>query len=65
MSMTPQEQKVLDLTVELWNAFLDLPDQHPHDAPETMRDLHNIQNRLMARVAVRAHPERFVAGGSQ
>jgi hypothetical protein len=51
--------KVLDLTAQLWNAFLDLPDRHPSDAEEMAHDIHNIQHRVMARLAVRTHPELF------
>ena len=57
--MTDDEKRVLELTALLWNAFIALPDRHPADAEEMQRDIHNIQHRVMARVAVRAHPEFF------
>jgi hypothetical protein len=57
--VTEAERALLDLTVQLWNAFLALPDRHPADAEEMQRDIHNIQHRVMARVAVRENPEYF------
>lgn len=57
--MTDQEKKLIWLTAELWNEFLSLPDRHPSDAQEMERDIHNIQNRIMARVAVRSNPDIF------
>lgn len=55
--MTEEEKRALALTGELWNAMLALPDKHPHESEEHMRDIHNIQNRLLARVAKRTNPE--------
>lgn len=55
--MTPEEIALLELTAKVWNLFLELPDRHPCDDEETARDLHNIQNRICARVAKRANPE--------
>lgn len=57
--LTLQERQVLDLTAELWNAFAALPDKHPSDAAEMQRDIHDIQNRIMARAARRNEPEFF------
>ena len=57
--MTEAEKRLLQMTADLWNAFLDLPDRHPSDAEETQRDIHNIQNRIMARCAVRSCPDLF------
>lgn len=59
MSLTKQEKDILVMTAKLWNALLELPDQHPTANAENMRDIHDIQNRLMARVAKRAEPELF------
>lgn len=57
--LTAQELAVLQMTAELFNALMALPDKHPSDADDFTRDIHAIQNRLMARLAVRAHPEFF------
>lgn len=51
--MTEDEEKLLDLTVRLWNGFLALPDHHPTDRDEMCRDIHDIQHRLMARATRR------------
>jgi len=48
------------MTADLWNAIADLGGLHRCDLEETARDIHNIQNRIMARVAKRAHPDVFV-----
>ncbi|WP_337869992.1 hypothetical protein [Meiothermus sp.] len=34
--------------------LLDLPVFHPSEREETVRDLHNLQSRLLARVGLRA-----------
>lgn len=57
--MTEEEKRVLALTAELWNALIALPAPHGHDNAEHMRDIHDIQNRLMARVARRTNRELF------
>lgn len=59
MSLTEQEKIVLATTASLWNQLNALPPPHRHDREEHMRDIHNIQNRIMARLAVRSHPEIF------
>ncbi|GEM_PF-5709516 len=51
--LTTAETDVLDMSSELWNAIVHLSDHHPADLAETARDIHNIQNRVMARVARR------------
>jgi hypothetical protein len=57
--MDAAEKRLLDLTVELWNGFFDLPDLHPADREEMARDIHDIQHRIMARATRRAHPDHF------
>lgn len=51
--MTEQEKEIIDLTVKLWNAYTKLPVIHAADGEETCRDIHNIQNRVLARAAWR------------
>lgn len=55
--MTDEEKRILALTAELWNALVALPAPHGFDNAEHMRDIHDIQNRLLARVARRTNPE--------
>lgn len=59
LGVTDEEKRVLELTAQLWNAWIMLPGSHPFDAAETEHDIHNIQNRIMARVAVRTNPLLF------
>lgn len=61
LAVTDDEQALLELTAQIWNGFARLGDKHPSDLEELHRDLHNIQNRIMARVASRANPELFTA----
>jgi len=51
--LTEQETVVLNLTRDLWNAIKALPELHASDLPESMRDIHDIQHRIMARPAYR------------
>lgn len=51
--LTEQEKAVLTMTAELWNELVKLPAPHGFDGAEHMRDIHDIQNRIMARVARR------------
>lgn len=60
--MTDEEKAVIEMTAALFNAIHALGDHHPCDMGEYTRDVHNIQNRVMARVAARAHPEVFRRG---
>ncbi|MNG19166.1 hypothetical protein D3C84_1032980 [compost metagenome] len=57
MSLTQQEKRILALTAELWNALIRLPDRGHSDNSEDERDIHDIQNRLLARVARRTDSE--------
>ena len=43
------ETLILAQTVELWNAINALPEIHPDHLAEFRRDIHDIQNRLLAR----------------
>jgi len=53
INMTKEERAILELTRDLWNAIVALPWQHPSDLPDTCRDIHNIQNRIMSRPFIR------------
>jgi hypothetical protein len=52
-AFTAAEVEALDLSARLWNALVALPHLHNMDAAESARDVHNIQNRLLGRLAVR------------
>lgn len=51
--LTEQEKQILGLTADLWNELIKLPAPHGFDNAEHMRDIHDIQNRIMARSAHR------------
>lgn len=53
MPVTEQEKKILDMTGEVWNAFLTLPVEHPSDRDEFMRNIHALQNIILSRSAYR------------
>jgi hypothetical protein len=43
------EKQALEATATLWNILILLKEVHPDDMTEHKRDIHNIQNRIMAR----------------
>lgn len=51
--LTEEEKTILEMTAILWNALNDLPAQHDDDIHESRRDIHDIQNRVLARSARR------------
>lgn len=57
--MSDNERALLAITARLWNLWCLLDARHPSDDEEMMRDVHSIQNRIMARVAKRADPDFF------
>lgn len=60
--LTNEEKRIIEMTAELWNALLALPEYHPNDMPENARDIHCIQNRVLSRAARRDHGMLFVPG---
>lgn len=53
MPLTDDEKKALSLSGELMTAFNKLPVLHPADVAEMIRDIHDIQNRILGRVGMR------------
>lgn len=51
--MTEQEVRVLNMTKDAWNAFLQLPIQHPDDVNEFRIHIHALQNMIYAREGIR------------
>ncbi len=49
--LTDLERVAWDLLVEASQAFGQLPVLHPADRGETVRDIHDLQNRILARTA--------------
>lgn len=54
-SMSTLERRAWHALEDAANAMFALPAVHPADNEETARDIHNLQNRLLARLA---YPER-------
>jgi len=52
--MTNKETAVLEAAADLWNLIVELKVEHGQDLMEYNRDIHNIQNRVMARPIRRA-----------
>lgn len=60
MKLSPEELRVLEISVQRWNEFLALDDhRRGSDKEEMAREIHNIQYRVMARIARREHPDIF------
>ncbi len=47
--LTPEETKVIDHTVALWNALILLPVEHGDDIGEARGHIHAIQNMIASR----------------
>lgn len=53
--LTEKEAKAMNLTSQLWNMLLQIEREHsmhPDDIHEHRRDIHNIQNRILARNSI-------------
>ena len=57
--LTSSELEVLDRVAETYEAFAALPRAHPSDHDEVVFHIHAIGRIVMARAAIRAHPERW------
>jgi hypothetical protein len=53
--MTEEEKLLMDLTGDVFNRFLALPELHPSDAPEFAVHIHALQNMILARVGYRQY----------
>jgi hypothetical protein len=53
--LTDQEMKIVNDLGNIWDEILKLPVYHTADNSEACRDIHNLQNRIMARDATRDH----------
>ena len=57
--LTDGERDILDLLANATRAFFGLPEHHPSDKQEWAHEMHVLQQRVMCRVARRAHPDYF------
>ena len=51
--MTDNEREIIDLLVETWNKFLELPVEHPDQVTEFRYGIHNLQNQVGSRAVWR------------
>jgi hypothetical protein len=51
--VTDAERRVVMLLAEAWNAFLELPVEHPSNTDEFCRAIHAAQDKVLARVGRR------------
>lgn len=56
------ELAALDKLVDCFNILNSIPSQHENDMPDIVFHIHAIQNIVMSRAAVRAHPDVFRKG---
>jgi hypothetical protein len=61
--LTPQEVHVTDLVGQAATMFATLPQMHPSDMQDVVFHVHAIQSIVMARAAMRAHPQEFPMHG--
>ena len=57
--MNELETQVLDRLADAYNAFVELPVQHPFDSGEFVAAIHAAQMIVMKRLAVRDNPSYF------
>ena len=57
--LTVAERYILDLLSDATREFYGLPVHHPSDKQEWAHEMHLLQQRVMCRLAVRAHPDYF------
>ena len=57
--LTADERRVVDCLADAWNAFLDLPSEHPDDLGEFRFAIHAAQRIILSRPA--CHAERVSA----
>lgn len=51
--ITDKEREVVNLLVEAWNKFFELPVMHTSDRDEFMRAIHAAQNIVLSRPTIR------------
>jgi hypothetical protein len=56
-ALTEQERKVLDGLAAAWNAFVELPIEHPDDQTEFRHGIHSLQMMILSR-PTRRHLQR-------
>jgi hypothetical protein len=57
-TLKAEEQEIAQLLGEVWNLYCKLPLEHPNDKQEFGTAIHNCQNIILSRPAVRALAEK-------
>jgi hypothetical protein len=57
--LTDEEIAVAKLTGQFFFAFKELPQAHPSDLDEVVFHVHALSRIVLARAAIRAHPEHW------
>jgi hypothetical protein len=57
--MLEKELEIISLLVNVWNKYLELPEQHCCDRQEFCDAIHRLQHLVMIRDARRNHPDIF------
>lgn len=47
--MTDAETRALEALAQAWNAFMELPAEHPDDVTEFRHGIHRLEEKIMAR----------------
>ena len=55
--MTEKELNLIEILANVWNEYLQLPEQHCNDRQEFCEAIHRLQHLLMIRDARRNHPD--------
>lgn len=56
---TPTENRILELSVEIWNLYITLEQQHPSEIGDINAAIHQIQNTTGMRALRRLFPYKF------
>lgn len=56
---TSEEEKILDMTVDVWNEFYKLEKQHPSEHNDFADGIHTLQHILAMRMMRKYRPDRF------
>ena len=61
MTLTPDEKLLIELLGDAFSRYMRLPPYYDADVSEFPVKIHDLQTRVLSRVAIRAHPEIFGA----
>lgn len=56
---TEKEQEVMDHLEKAWNAYIELPSEHPDELDEFRHAIHRIQDSMSTRVLRREYRSYF------